>query len=170
MRGLRKLSKQKGFSLFESVVALLVIALLTVGVSTGVKAASSIYQKSLFHSEGEVLAATVDTALSDVLRFSTSIKEEDGIIKFTNSNYSVTDGHLFLKDGWLYLNLTDEKADTASDAPLSALLSGGIYSSMKIDSFTLDYNEGVYSGSYEIQSKENSALKKSFDFYFRTLG
>ncbi|WP_304509183.1 type II secretion system protein [Anaerotignum sp.] len=169
MAGMKKLINQRGFSLFESMVALLIIALLTVGISTGVKAAAGIYKRSLFVSEGDVLAATLDTALSDVLRYSSSISEEDGTVQFTNTNYSMVNGHLVLKDGWLYLNLTDEEADDASDPSLTLLLSGGIYSSMEIESFTLNYSDGVFSGNYVIQSKEDAALEKSYDFYFRTL-
>jgi prepilin-type N-terminal cleavage/methylation domain-containing protein len=170
MKGLRKLCNRKGFSLFESIVALLIISLLTIAIATGVKTAASVYKKSLFLSESDVLAATVDIALSDVLRFSTNITEEvDGTVQFTNANYSVRNGHFLLKDGWLYLNLTDEKADDAEDAPLAALLNGGIYTSMKIDSYRLDYNDGVVSGNYVIQSKKDSALEKSYEFYFRTI-
>lgn len=166
---MKKFCSQKGFSLFESIVALLIISLLTIGIATAVNAASSIYKKSLFVSEGEVLAATVDTALSDVLRFSSAVNEEDGVIQFTNANYSVNNGHFVLNDGWLYLNLTNEKADDAEDAPLVALLNGGIYSSMKMKFFTLSYHDGVFSGNYIIQSKKDSALEKRYDFYFRTL-
>lgn len=169
MKGIKKCLNKGGFSLFESMVALLIISILTIGITTAVNAAASIYKKSLFVSEGEVLAATIDTALSDVLRFSSSISEEDGIIQFTNENYNVVKGHFVLKKGWLYLNLTDEKADDADDAPVVALLNGGIYTSMVIDSFTLHYQDGVFSGSYVIQSKENSALRKDYTFYFRTL-
>ncbi len=166
---MKKLWSKCGFSLFESIVALLIISLLTIGITTAVNAAADIYKKSLFVSEGEVLAATVDTALSDVLRFSSAINKEDGVIQFTNANYSVNNGHFVLNDGWLYLNLTNEKADDAEDAPLVALLNGGIYTSMRIDSFTLNYDKGVFSGNYVIQSKKDSALEKSYDFYFRTL-
>ncbi|MDD4844932.1 MAG: prepilin-type N-terminal cleavage/methylation domain-containing protein [Anaerotignum sp.] len=170
METLRKLCNGKGFSLFESIVALLIISLLTIGVATGVNTAASVYKKSLFLSESDVLAATVDTALSDVLRFSSNITEQaDGTVQFTNANYSVRNGHFLLKDGWLYLNLTNEKMDDAEDAPLAALLNGGIYTSMKIDSYILDYKDGVFSGSYVIQSKEDSALEKSYEFYFRPI-
>lgn len=169
MKGIKKCLNKGGFSLFESMVALLIISILTIGITTAVNAAASIYKKSLFVSEGEVLAATIDTALSDVLRFSSSVSEEDGKIQITNENYSVVKGHFVLKKGWLYLNLTDEKADSADDAPLVALINGGTYTSMKIDSFTLNYKDGVFSGSYVIQSKDDSNLRKNYTFIFRTL-
>jgi Tfp pilus assembly protein PilV len=169
MKGIKKCLNIGGFSLFESMVALLIISILTIGITTAVNAAASIYKKSLFVSEGEVLAATIDTALSDVLRFSSSVSEEDGKIQITNENYSVVKGHFVLKKGWLYLNLTDEKADGADDAPLVALINGGTYTSMKIDSFTLNYKDGVFSGSYVIQSKDDSNLRKKYTFIFRTL-
>ncbi len=170
MKYIRKLCNKKGFSLFESIVALLIISLLTIAIATGVKTAASVYKKSLFLSESDVLAATIDTALSDVLRFSSNItKEADGTVQFTNANYSVRNGHFLIKDGWLYLNLTDD----AKDAPLSALLNGGIYTSMKIDSYTLDYtlvdNDVVFKVNYMIQSKDDSALEKSYESYFRTI-
>lgn len=169
MKKVKKFRWQRGFSLFESMVALLIIGFLTIGVSTGIHVASNIYTKSVFHSEGEVLAATIDTALSDILRFSTSVKEEDGMIRFTNANYSMLNGHVFVKDGWLYLNLTGDEAEDASEASLAPLVSGGMYTSMKITSFTLEYNKGLFSGTYTIESKKDSRLKKTYDFYFRTL-
>lgn len=170
MRGLKKLRSQSGFSLFESILALLIVVILTTGITVGVNAAQTIYQRSVFYSECQVLAATLDTALSDVLRFSSDVVEEDGVVKFTNANYSVVKGHITRKDGWLYLNLSDEKADTEEDAPLTLLLNGGVYSSMELTQFTMHYADSVFSGSYEIVSKQNRNLKKSYDFYFRTLG
>ncbi len=164
MKVLQKIANCKGFSLLESMAALLIISILTVGITTGVNAASKIYQQSLFVSEGDILAATVDTALSDVLRFSSEISEEDGVVSFTNANYSVKKGHLLSESGWLYLNLRGEE-----DAPLVLLLNNGVYSSMEINSFQLSYAEGVFSGSYEIKSKKDDTLVKKYAFHFRTL-
>ena len=169
MKGLKKLGNKRGFSLFESIVALLVISILTVGITTGVNAAVSVYKKSLSYTEAEVLATTIDIALSDVLRYSSSIdkKEEEGkedVIHFTNANYGVINGYLCLRDGRIYLNQTFEEDDGAPP-----LLNGGMYTSMKIDSFTLTYKDEFFSGEYEVQSKENSTLNKSYNFCFRTL-
>ncbi|KAF5077310.1 hypothetical protein DSECCO2_152120 [anaerobic digester metagenome] len=171
MKALKKLGGQKGFSLFESMVALFIISILTVGITTAVNAAANVYKKSLFVSEGEVLAATIDIALSDLLRFSSDITEEDGIVEFTNTGYNVKKGHLFLDSGLLYINLTEEKPDDAIDAPLATLINLGVYSSMKIKegSFKLNYVEGVFSGNYVIQSKDDSTLEKNYEFFFRTV-
>lgn len=171
MKALKKLCSQKGFSLFESLVALFIISILTVGITTAVNAAANVYKKSLFVSEGEMLAATIDIALSDLLRFSSDVMEEGGVVKLTNLGYNVRKGHLFLDSGLLYLNLTDEKPDDALDAPLAPLINLGAYSSMKIKegSFKLNYAEGVFSGQYVIQSKDDSTLEKRYEFYFRTV-
>ena len=81
MKALKKLCSQKGFSLFESMVALFIISILTVGITTAVNAVANVYKKSLFVSEGEMLAATIDIALSDLLRFSSDVMEEGGVVK-----------------------------------------------------------------------------------------
>lgn len=171
MKLFRKLNSRKGFSLLESMAALMIVSILTVGIVTCTNAASRIYYKSLFVSEGDILAATIDTALSDLLRFSSEItvKKKGDEISFTNANYSIIQGHLFLKDGWLYINQTDTKLDFAEDAPVAVLLNNGTYSSMEISSFTLKYQDGVFSGTYEIKSKKDEALTKDYSFNFRTL-
>lgn len=166
---MKKIKSNKGFSLFEATATLLIISLLTISITIAVRASTSIYRKSVFISEGDILAATIDVVLSDVLRFASDVNEEDGVIQFTNANYSINNGHLFVNGGWLHVNLTNEKNDDEEDAPVVVLLNGGMYTTIKIESFSLNYIDGVFSGNYVIQSKSDHNLKKSYEFYFRTL-
>lgn len=158
--------RNKGFTLVETLVSLLILLLISVGVTAGVGAAGRVYRSSLFASESELLSDTLETALSDVLRYSTVVNGASDPVTFRNPNYiDMADCSLSLTEGRIVLQ--PDGADP--DAEGNPLLSDGAYSSMKITAFTLTYDGETYIGSYTIESTAQTGLEKTCTFCFRPL-
>lgn len=169
MKKISKLRKKSGFSLLESMITLTIVLLLTITVTVGISASNRLYRKSLFYSESEILSSTIDIALSDVLRYSYNVAAGDDVIMFSNNNYSVVNGHLLVKDGRIYINLSDEHSDDVMGPYLKTLIGNNTYTNINATEMSLDYSDGVYTGSYTLTSNFDTTLSKTFDFTFRTL-
>ena len=167
----KKLKSSKGFSLLETLVALIIVLLVASCVTIGISASNRVYKRSLFVSESDLTASTIDIALSDVLRYAYNINCADDtntVASFSNKNYSIEDGHFVIKQGFLYINTTGEPDDKIGDY-LKPLIGGSTYTASKMIDFQLNYNDGEFTGSYTLQSKMYSDLSKTFTFSFRTI-
>lgn len=157
-----KLIKKDGFSLLESVVSLLIVLTIMVFVTIGINAANRMYRKSLFLSESEILASTIDIALSDILRYSSNGSvNTDGTVVFSNDSYHVVGGNFFVENGRIYINTSED-----SSIPL---LSDKTYSSVEAVSLSIDYDNAVYTGNYTLTSALDTSLSETFNFTFRSL-
>ena len=168
----RKLKSSKGFSLLETLVALIIVLLVASCVTIGISASNRVYKRSLFVSESDLLASTIDIALSDVLRYAYDINCADDtntVSSFSNKNYSIEDGHFVIKQGFLYINTTNDISDDVIGDHLKPLIGGSTYTASKMTDFQLNYNDGEFTGSYTLQSKMYSDLSKTFTFSFRTI-
>ena len=179
----RALHSRRGMTLTETLMVVLIIALLTLVIATGIMAAFHVYIQSTFASASQMVSDTVDLALSDVLRYATDV-ETDGsgdVTAYTNSSYGVTDGKLHVGTdddrGLIYLRY--EGADSTENVLLLSDLS---YSGLRVvpddydpdtgadsGAFDLRYIDGVFSGSYRLYDPVNSLLSDSFEFSFRTV-
>lgn len=159
--------RQKGFTLVETLAAMLIVSLLSVALVAGVSAAINVRSGELFDSESELLASAVNTALGDLLHYSTYAETEREETSFSNPGYGILRGHLLLKDGRFYINTAD-CGDGDADATLLSLVSSGTYTNMKIDSFTLEYDQGLgaFTGQYLIQGSWTEQTKQ-ITFAFR---
>ena len=163
-----KLRLKAGFTAVEMMVAVLMVSLITASIITVSGAALNIRSNELFASESEELAMTLNTAIGDVLHYSTGVKTAGGtdntLIGLTNLNYGIKDGAFVLKDGRLYLFTA---ADGESALPL---VSKGTYTNMKIKDFDVTYNEAenVFEGSYNIEGTKSNQ-NKSITFVFRPI-
>lgn len=166
----RKLKSSKGFSLLETLVALIIVLLVASCVTIGISASNRVYKRSLFVSETDITAATIDIALSDVLRYAYDVNIKDtNTVSFSNKNYSIDDGHFVIKQGFLYINTTNDISDDVIGDHLKPLVGGSTYTASKMTDFQLNYNDGEFTGSYTLQSKMYSDLSKTFTFSFRTI-
>ena len=164
--------KSSGFTLVETLVSLVILVMLISVVSVGVDTAMRAYQSITFASESDLLSSTIQSALSDILRFAVCEEgeagEDSGQLSITNESYGLSKGSLFLDNdnGRIMVNsggtLEHEGGDTFF------LVNDGAYTSMKISNFTLKYENGLFSGSYTIESA-NGRLMKTKDYAFRTL-
>ena len=93
-----KRRKKKGFTLVETVVVTLIVAMLSALLVTGIDTAIRIRSNELFASESELLASTLNTALGDVLHYSSYDGDEAGVPTFTNPGYGIFSGYLLVED------------------------------------------------------------------------
>ena len=148
---------KKGFTFTETLVALLIVALLSAVVLTGIRSAWSVHDDALFSSESEILASTINTALGDVLHYSSY--ERNGstatgsIVKISNQNYGILRGSLEVDDGKLYIKVSDDEQSSKL-----VLISDGAYTNISVTSFRLSYMaydggsvpKGTFYGSYTL--------------------
>ncbi|MEG1578144.1 MAG: prepilin-type N-terminal cleavage/methylation domain-containing protein [Oscillospiraceae bacterium] len=163
----------RGFTVVEMLMAMLILAIVGVGLTTGISSAIGVYHTSVFTSESQLLTGTLDTALADVLRYAKYEKaatEEEGdtTAHFSNTNYRVVNGSLLADEGRLKMNPTD--GEPTKDTLLN-LLSDSAYSTMSLRDLTLKYEDTthVFSGSYTLVSTRDSTLTKTVNFAYRTL-
>ena len=153
--------RSRGFTLVETLAAVAILVILIATMSLGLASASDTYRISLFDAESATLADTVDTALGDVLRYAAWERED----RFTNPDYGVSGGRLFLKEGKLCINPSPLDED-AEGLRITPLISDGAYSNLELSGFTLSYEDGVFRGSYTIASE---GISREIEFCFRTL-
>ena len=88
----RKLKQQKGFSLAEMLVAVLILLMVSAVVAGGVPAASNAYSKAVDAANAQVLLSTAATALRDELGTARNVSISDGTtVRYysaDNGNYS----------------------------------------------------------------------------------
>lgn len=177
---MKKLHKNKGFTLVETLAALIILVMLTLVVNTGVQVAVKTYRTLTFASESDLLSSTIYTSLSDVLRFAKWEKTEAGdadgsdpIIYITNEYYSMKTGHLLILDGKLAVNPEAAEGGTEGTADSDTekyyyLVNSGAYTNLKLTDFTIEYQDGVFSGTYTIENKSGD-MKKEANYTFRSL-
>lgn len=162
----------KGFTLIETVVSMLIVVMLSLVIVTATRTALNVRSDEEYASESELLAATVNIALGDVLHFaqySPGTQHSGDVPAFTNRGYGILKGHLLLKDGRFYINATD-RDDNDADATLLSLVSKGTYTSSTITDFTMHYDEDtqLFTGTYTIRGSRPQQIKE-VTFAFRTL-
>lgn len=160
-----KLRKKKGFTLVETVVVTLIVAMLSALLVTGIGTAIRIRSNELFASESELLASTLNTALGDVLHYSSYDGDEAGVPTFTNPGYGIFSGYLLVEDGRI---LISDRPASDSGAALLTLTGGGAYTDLSVTSFTMSYENGIYTGSYDIQGSSPNQ-QKTITFAFRPI-
>lgn len=146
---------KKGFTLTETLAAVLIVTLLTAVLAAGASAAVGIHGDALFASRGDLLAATLNTALGDVLHYAVDITEGDPPA-FQNAQYGLAGerGSLLAgedPEGPLYgqLYLSNAALAGGGTGPLP-LVGGGAYSGLRVEGFTLTYDGELFTGGYTI--------------------
>lgn len=81
-----KRKSNKGFSLSEVLVAVLILGLVTIGLATGVRAAGITYKQNVESAESNTLCSTLATAVMDELRYATDITGTSSYT-FTSKTY-----------------------------------------------------------------------------------
>jgi prepilin-type N-terminal cleavage/methylation domain-containing protein len=87
----RKLQTSHGFSLFEILVAIIILSLVITVLSSSTAASLRIYRESTALSEATILSSTLFEAISDELRFATDVTTTatGALHTFTSTNYGV---------------------------------------------------------------------------------
>ena len=84
MKARRKLKCQGGFTLAETLLAVLILMLVSVIVATGMPAARNAYEKVIVASNAQALLSTAATALRDELGTAWDVKIDDSAAKTLN--------------------------------------------------------------------------------------
>lgn len=185
-RAVSKLRGRSGMTLVETLMAVLMITLLTAVIFIGSQAAVRVTVQDTFAAESQSVADTVNKALSDVLRYSENVTTDDsGKVTYTNSGYGITEGSLRVgtnesgiqDKGHIYLLYV------AGDKDASIFLLGNLsYSGLwvvpdkadydtgdDISGFNLRYTDGVFTGSYRLYDPMHRLLSDSLPFSFRAV-
>lgn len=182
---IKKIQAKRGFTLIETLAALLITVMLSLIVATGISSAANAYRRAVFVSESEVLSSTINTALADLLRFAYDInyvaKEdvtgEGNYYTFDNASYKLDNAHFILEtdvnSGLTYIAFVHDSGDVDDEGkpvPYS-LCSLGAYTSMTITDFQLDYSPETttFKGSYTLMSRSNTSFKKTIQFTYKSI-
>lgn len=159
---------KKGFTLMETLAAVLVLMLICVGITTGLASATREYRRSLFVTDSQVLENTIRAAATDVLRYATFVKNENNSAYFSNAEMNILpEGQIVngseevtgTNEGYLYIK--------RSDSSYTLLVNKGAYGSLTATGFTLSYEAGAFTGTYTIVLDED--LTKNCTFTVRSL-
>lgn len=94
---IKKLSGKSGMTLMEMMVSIAIVALLAVGMNTGMMAGMRVFTEASADSRLSALASNINTALTDILRYA-DVKEveEAGAKKhvMTNLEYGLRDAYI----------------------------------------------------------------------------
>lgn len=180
----RRLRGHGGMTLFEMLAAVAILALLSSMILAGSQAAMVSTRKNTFAAECQTVSDTINTALSDPLRYATDITVDSGgsVTSYVNPDYQISAGKITVGTG------TD--AEGISNAGLiyldadKLLLKGAAYSSLEVvptdfkigtaavpADFQLTYSNDthIFSGSYKLYDPVNKLLSKTCSFTFRSV-
>lgn len=168
---MKRQRNRRGFTLAETLAALVVVILLAMSVQIGTMTALRARTASRFQSESEILAATLNSALGDMLHYATCAKyiATSGLVYINNPGYGIVNGQILAKDGRLYVNATTSLSASDPNATLLTLTGAGAYTDLTVSGFKMLYDKDncLFYGSYEINGPEQA--KKTIDFAFRSL-
>ena len=172
---MKRVKDKKGLTLVEMLVC--VITLLMVGAicATGTGISIKSYQESRFESNSQMLQSSIETVLSDILRYASNVKTtSEGVVEsFDNLDYGMITGTVLIsssEEGNTEKRFVIKRYEAASDM---LMLSHNAYAGdLYVDNFELKYDSetNVFSGSYKIKSKTMSNdYEKHCSFYYRTI-
>ena len=156
---LQKLNREAGFTLAETLMAVLILLMVSAIVATGIPAASNAYHKAVDAANAHVLLSTTVTALRDELGMAKEV-EVDGttVTYYSADNYSMS--KLFLSDSGInvteYVNYV-VSGDPTSEVTRKLVSDKAITANLNIsygsveDSFKSNTNGGTTEESNERQ-------------------
>ena len=155
---MKRQRNRRGFTLAETLAALVVVVLLAMSVQIGTMTALRARTVSRFQSESEILAATLNSALGDMLHYATCTRYDGagGTVYLNNPGYGI-------------VNAAANISADSGDAALLTLTGAGAYTDLTVSGFQMLYDKDncLFYGSYEINGPEQA--KKTIDFAFRSL-
>lgn len=179
---MKKLKNAKGFTLVETLTCMIMLVLLGGICSTGMNVAMKSYQKTVFESNSQTLASSLELYINDILRYATDVKTDadaeavEGyrpVEGFTNPAYQMYEGMIAVstagetKDKMVIYTRPDEA--TRKEFLLVGL---GMYGNdMYVADFTLKYNATTqwFEGEYKIKSVRMSSMVRTYTFGCRTI-
>jgi len=175
---MKKLKNNAGFTLVEMLAVVLILVILTMGMGKTMDAGVRIYRDATFESDSATLSGILNTALGDILRYSTEIrineataanpnapggfrdatgtillKEDVGFV-FTNYEYGIRDAYFYTQ---IFADSTSKGAlqmRNLKNADIVELVNTGAYPDLAVTNFVITYvpegTEGKRGGYFEI--------------------
>lgn len=165
---LKKLHSKAGMTLMEMMVSLLIMVLLVLAMGTGMNAGVRVYNDANFESHSASLAANINTALTDMLRYAQDVRDPETAegatpvsdFVFTNLEYGLRDAYFSVADG--VIKIISEK----NGFQPKALVNSGSYNKLIVDaaSFSVTYYpEGV---AASITTLDGTAVTSDGGFFY----
>ena len=172
---LKKLKSKAGMSLMEVMVALLIMVLLIVGMGTGMDAGMRVYADAHFESSSASMASIVNTALTDVLRYTQNIHEPEttltpspiGNLVFTNLEYGLRDAYFVIPSDGQGKGFIQIIAPTADGIKQKALVNSGSFPELQIIDFSITYIAKGESGSFTMVNGTSQTVDDGGLFYIK---
>ena len=194
---MKKLKNKGGFSLIETMCALLILVLLVMGMGVGMDAGSKIYRDAVFESESATLAGILNTSIGDILRYAIDIREtndtekmkygndvgiphfEDATLHyvFTSLDYGIQDAYFYVpphEDGGYMgpLQLKNTRNPNTVE-----LINTGAYPDLLITDFLITYSPRIAPGieggffeiSYTIYSESDESKSREVETIVRIM-
>ncbi|MDD4201105.1 MAG: prepilin-type N-terminal cleavage/methylation domain-containing protein [Eubacteriales bacterium] len=157
-----KIKNKKGFTLVEMIAAIAVLALMGVGLTAGLGAATKSYEAMMFSANSEVLEDSINTAFANTLRYASDVTTTNGV-HFTSKDYPVTQlgGHVDCIEGRLMMCSDDSLQQT------NWLLSDKTYTGYDVTDWSLTYSEGIFTATYKIT--DGRYTKEDCGFTYRNI-
>ena len=165
------MKNNKGFTLVEMLACVVTILLVGLICASGINIAINSYRESVFESESQMLNATMNLYVSDILRHATNVRvdaddPEPEVTGFTNTAYQIYDGNFYIDDHYhLYCS-------TKQNPTGSLVVGKGNYGkTLQIRSFRLYYDgeTQMFRGSYTIGSSVSDKLIREYSFTYRAI-
>ena len=181
---MKKLKNAKGFTLVETLTCMLMLVIIGGICSTGMNLAMKSYQETVFESNSQTLASSLETYMNDMLRYATDVKTDTEaesvagylpVEGFTNPSYQIYEGMIAVSntDGDTEGKMVIYTRPNGDAARKEMLIVGqGMYAgNMKIEGFTLTYNESTnyFKGEYKIKSELTDSMVRTYTFGCRTI-
>ena len=181
-----------GFTLMEALLTLLVLVILTAGISVSITAGVKIYREGIFLSDSALLEDTLSSNLGDILRNATNVEVKEGIFQDSTGNNLSADEIGFVFDNSSY---TAKKAyiqpasggqpvlliKSISTTETYELVNMGAYPDLAVENLSITYYPentsatgseqygGYFKISYDIKSTKFDYLKRSVNTVVRLL-
>ena len=163
---MKKLKNNKGYTFVEMMACVVILLLVALISGTGMNLALNNYNQQIFESDSQMLEATLNMHLGDILRHTTSVTEADGAVTgITNSSYQIYNGTITVEDGVFYI------VKNAEDPAVHMVNEATYMNNLYVDNFTLTYDAstGVFSGTYTIKSNTVQNASKECTFSYRRI-
>lgn len=157
-----KLRSQRGMTLTEVLVALIILSLVTVGIATGVGASLRVYRQATEASDAQMLASTLSTALMDELRYARDISGTTDPT-FTSGTFGENVFFDVDNDGYVVVKTV------GNDSEPPKLLSSAVYAKLQIRTAKVTYNSGVFQVALTIRSGTEDRDVRTESFAVRAL-
>lgn len=148
---MRRLRKKAGFSLSETMLALLIVALLSMSIATGVAFGARQYRRAMARSEARILCSSLAGIIQEELRNTTGVQTDGDDLEFFQSTHYQSGTEL----SSLVVIVEEDGEEKEQDEGYVAVKTG--------DEYFLLLGEAAYSGANDLKAKLDSVKCNTYE-------